>query len=534
MTVTASATKIWDAESITNWTTNKGDVYSGWQREGTYCIGDQVSETSFNEIYDYYTANAAYLNISGKFVTVWVLLWASPNTLANAGVGYYLEDSAGNAVYLHLGGSDKGGMYYGAYGWQCFSFYADSTYLQANVTYTQVAGTAFPDLTSLAKVGLHFDIISKAVGTSPNVMWDASYAIDYVQVTGGTATTPLTFDDIVSADDTNAWGIISKLEAGVYAIQGKFRIGDTATDTYFVDKGNLIIWKDTWVPDNFYELDIYRGAANTTVFQLGEKSGTAGINGCLLRAPSTKRFVLDAYTNYDTTAMAAGDVGLYGSIFYYMGQCKLPASSYGEALTCNFISCGLIYAYQSTISGTNFISAPGRALWLPTDHNVSNCNFISNDTATYLDTAGTYTYDALTFTGNTYDIENASGGAITVNCVNGSNPTTVNNSVSGSTTDIVNTVYVTVYTVDSEYNAIQGAQVYVYNLTDSVEIMNQATDTNGKAETTVNYTGDKTLLVRARKSSPPAERYFPVETYGTLTSNGYSTTIVLYKDEVAA
>jgi len=533
MTVTASATLIWDAESTSNWTTNKGDVYTGWQRQGTYCLGDQVSQTSFNEIYDYYSANGTYLNISGKFVTFWVLLWGSPNTLNNAGIGYYLEDSAGNAVYLHLGGSDKGGMYYGAFGWQCFSFYADSTYLQNNVTYTQVSGSAFPDLTSLEKVGVHFDITSKAVGTSPNVMWDASYALDYVTITGGTDTSPLTFDDIVSADDTNAWGIISEIESDVYFVQGKFRFGDTTNDTYFVDKGKLVIFKDTWVPDNYHEFNIYRGSSNTTVFQLGEKSGDAGINGCVVRAPSGKRFLIDAYTNYDVTNMAAGDIGLYGSSFYYMGQGKLPGSSYGEVLTCNFINSGILYAYQSTVKGTNFIGSGDRAVWIPTDHNVTNSNFISNNVGVYIDTAGTYTFDALIFTGNTYDIENASGGSVTINCVNGSNPTTVLNSVSGSTTEIVNTVYITVYVVDSQNNPIQDAAVYVYNQDDSEVIINDYTDAEGKVQTTYNYSGDKSLLIRVRKSSPPETRYIPVITYGTLTSDGYTGTVVLYEDKVA-
>ena len=532
MAVTASATLIWDAEDSTNWTTNKGDVYSGWQRQGTYCLGDQVSQTSFTEVYDYYAANGSYLNISGKFVTFWVLLWGSPNPLANGGIGYYLEDSAGNAVVLHLGGSDKGGMYYGAYGWQAFSFYADATYLQNNVTYTQVAGTTFPDLTSLAKVGVHFNITSKAVGTSPNVMWDASYAIDYIQVTGGTADTPLTLDDIISADDTNAWGVISQIESGTYFLQGKFRIGDTATDTYFVDKGKLVIFKDTWVPDNFHEISIYRGTSNTTVFQLGEKSGSAGINGCVLRAPSGKRFVLDAYANYDVTTMTSGDLGLYGSSFYYAGQVKLPNSSYGEVLTCNFINSGTVYAYQSTIQGTNFIGSPVEALWIPTNHNMSSCNLISNYIGIMLTEVGDYTLDAVKFTGNTYDIENTTTGTINVNCVNGSNPTTTYNP-NGGTTNIINTVYVTIKVVDNNLNPVQGAGVWVYNIDDGVVILNTTTDSNGIAQTTVNYTGDKSLEIHVRKSTPPGTRYIPVTTYGTLTSSGFSTTVTLYPDTIA-
>jgi len=531
LTVTASAIKIWDAESLDNWTTNKGALYSGWQREGSYCIGDLVSQTSFTEIYDYYAATGSYLNITGKLVTFWVLLWGSPETLANGGVGFYLEDSAGNAVVLHLGGKDKSGMLYGAIGWQCFSFYGDASYLQNNVTYTQVSGTAFPDLANLAKVGVHFNITSKAIGTTPNVFWDVCYAIDYVQITGGTETAPLTLDDIVSVDDTNAWGVISRIEAGVYFLQGKFRIGDTTNDTYFIDKGKLMIFKDTWVPDNYHEISIYRGSANITIFQLGEKSGEAGINGCVLRAPSDKRLVIDAYTNYDVSAMSQGDVGLYGSSFYYSGQVKLPDSSYGEVLTCNFINCGTVYAYQTTIKGTNFIGSSVEALWIPINHNVTNSNFISNYIAVMLTAEGTYTFDALIFTGNTYDIENTTTGTITVKCINGSNPTTTYNP-NGGTTIIEITVYVTIYVKDESLNPIEGAQVYVYNLTDEIEIMNTPTDTTGKAETTVNYVGDKDLLIRVRKSTPPEERYIPVETYGTLTSTGFTTTIIMYPDTV--
>jgi hypothetical protein len=534
-TVTASAIKIWDAESVTGWTTNKGDVYSGFQREGSYCLGDQVSETTFHEIYDYLGTVGSALNLEGKLVTFWVLIWGQPDTLANGGVRYYLEDSAGNAVALYVGGGDKTGVWWGA-GWQAFAVYLDSTWTPANVTYEQIAGTAFPDLTSIAKVGVGFKILSKAIGLSPNVFWDVCYAVDYLQITGGTATDPATFKDLADADSstTNAWGIIVESQPGVYEIQGVIRIGDTATDTYFIDKGNLVIFRDAWVPDGLYKIDVYRGSANTTVFQLGEKSGEAGINGCVFRAPSNKRYRLDSYTNYDVTAMATGDVGIYGTSVYYAYEVKLPDSSYGEVLTSNFINSGTVYAYQTTIKGgTNFIGSSVEALWLPLNHNTSNCNLISNYIGVMLTAEGTYTFDAIKFTGNTYDIENTTTGTITVNCVNGSNPTTTYNP-NGGTTNIINTVYVTVDVVDKNLNPIEGAQVWVYNLTDGVEIMNQATDTNGRAQTTVNYTGDKSLEIRVRKSTPPTTRYIPVRTYGTLTSDGFSTTITLYEDTVVA
>jgi hypothetical protein len=118
---------------------------------------------------------------------------------------------------------------------------------------------------------------------------------------------------------------------------------------------------------------------------------------------------------------------------------------------------------------------------------------------------------------------------VTINCVNGSNPVTY----TGNTT-IVNTVYVTINVVDPNVQPIQGAQVWVYNLTDGQTIMNTTTDQNGRAQTTVNYTGDKSLQINVRKSTPPGTRYIPSTTYGTLTSTGFTTTVTLYPDTVAS
>jgi len=528
-TVTASAVVIWDAESTSGWTLNKGDVYSGWQREGNYCLADQVSQTSFTEIYDYQGQNGTTLNLQGKFVTFWVLLWGSPNTLANAGVGYYLEDTAGNAVILHLGGSDKQGMWWGS-GWQAFGFYADATFLQNNVTYTQSSGSSFPDLTQIAKVGVHFNITSKAVGTSPNVNWDISYAIDYIQLTGGTSDDPATFEDLVSADDTNAWGVFSK-QGQVYFAQGKFRIGDTTNDTYFHDENRTVIFMDMPVPDGFYEFTIYRGSSNNTTFIFGEKSGETGVGGILMQAPSDKRFLFDAYTNYDTTSMSSDEFSIYGSTFNNAYEIRLPDSSYAEFLNTNVISSGIVKPYSATVKYCNFITADSKALHMISTHNISNCSFISNPTAVYIDVAGDYTFDALTFLNNTYDIENASDGTVNVYAINGSNPTTYLNS-GGGETNIINSVYVTVYVKDKNLNPIQGAQVYVYNLDDGVVVMNTDTDSDGMAQTTWNYTGDKNVLVRVRKSSPSEERYIPIETYGVITSDGYTTTVILYEDLV--
>jgi len=521
-TIIADFTVLWDAESTSGWTLNKGDVYSGFQRQGNYCLGDQVSQTSYDDIY---TLDSP-VNLSGKYIYFWVQLWGNPDTVANGGIRFYLSDGT-NAISLHVGGSDKRGMHYG--GWEAFCFYCDSTYIQDNMTYTQVSGSGIPDLTSITEVGVGWKILSKTVGTSPNVLWDVCYYGTGLKVVNGTSSDPATFKDIADADasTSNAWGVIVETEPGVYEIQGNIYVGDEGGtyDTYFKDTGKLIIYKNMWVDK--YNLEIRGNSATTTHFYLGEKSGSVGINGLTIRSPSSIPFNIDAYTYSEQI----DGFGIYGSTILDAGTIKLPDDSSNEVLNTSFISCDLVYPYQCTVTDCSFITANNRALWIPTTNNISKCRFIGNTYATYITSAGSYTYDALTFSGNTYDIENASGGDVTINAVNGSNPTTYYNSAGGSTT-IVNSVYVTVYVKDKDLNPIQNARVYVYNLDDGDVIINDYTDNNGMVQVTYNYTGDKNLLIRVRQSSS-SPKYIPVVTYGTLTSSGYTTTIIMYQDQVA-
>jgi len=524
-TVTSDFTVLWDAESTTNWTLNKGDTYSGFQRQGSYCLGDQVSQTSYTDVYSLSSA----VNLDGKYIYFWVQLWGNPDTLANGGIRFRLSDGT-NTIEVHVGGSDKRGMRYG--GWEAFCFYCNKTYIQDNMTYTTVGGSLGSlDLTNITEVGVGWKMLSKVVGTSPNVLWDVCYYGTKLTVTGGSDTDPATWKDIADADasTSNAWGVISEVESGVFEIQGKLVFGDSSGtgSVYFKDTSKLLVFKDMWV--DAYSIDVVGNSSGTTYFYWGEKSGTAGINGLTIRCPSGIPLNFDAYTHSSNIT----DFGIYGSTIIDGGTIKLPDSSSAEVLNTSFISCDIVYAYQCTIQGCNFITANDRALWLPTNNNVSDCSFIGNNHATYLTTAGTYTYDALQFSNNTYDIENASSGDVTVNAVNGSNPSTYDNS-GGGTTTIVNSVYLTVYVKDEDNNPVQDAAVYIEKASDGTELMNQLSDSNGKAQTTYNYTGDTDIIVRVRKSSPGATRYFPLKTTGTITSNGFTVTTVLIKDDIAS
>lgn len=74
---------------------------------------------------------------------------------------------------------------------------------------------------------------------------------------------------------------------------------------------------------------------------------------------------------------------------------------------------------------------------------ITNCNFINCNRAIKITAAGTYTFSNLIFTGNAFDIENSSAGAVIINAVDGSNPGTYINT-GGGTTTINNAVSLTI------------------------------------------------------------------------------------------
>jgi len=181
---------------------------------------------------------------------------------------------------------------------------------------------------------------------------------------------------------------------------------------------------------------------------------------------------------------------------------------------CNFISA------LSTLDAAVLIES--------TSHNIKNCSFISNDEAVEIDAVGIYTFDALMFTGNTTDINNTSGGSVTVNCTNGSNPGTY----TGDTT-INNAVNITIWVKDEAGNPVNLAQCAVYKSSDDSQLMNEDTDATGKAEETYNYIGDTDVYFRVRKSSPGVTRYFPVKGTGTIKSTGLTAYVTLIEDAIA-
>lgn len=91
---------------------------------------------------------------------------------------------------------------------------------------------------------------------------------------------------------------------------------------------------------------------------------------------------------------------------------------------------------------------------------ITNSKFINCNIAIKITAAGTYTFNNLTFSGNTYDIENSSAGAVIINATNGANPVTYTNT-GGGTTTINTSVNLTLTVKDTLGANIQSARSFI-------------------------------------------------------------------------
>lgn len=95
---------------------------------------------------------------------------------------------------------------------------------------------------------------------------------------------------------------------------------------------------------------------------------------------------------------------------------------------------------------------------------------------------------------------------------------------------VLTPVVVKATVVDSSFNPIQGARVYLKESSGGAVALNELTDSNGIAQTTVAYTADKAIDGWVRKSSPGATIYRQFTLAGTLTSSGLELTAIMTED----
>jgi hypothetical protein len=291
------------------------------------------------------------------------------------------------------------------------------------------AGTK-PTMTAVTTLGIRVNLTSLA--KKAQCAWvDNIYAGDGIIIYGDDGGSYFDFDDILAEDEntSNGWGIIRKI-GGVFYLNGSIDFGDASGSNgcKFKDLSQVVIFEDRPVNSGLYKFLVVDNGTGTTEFILGAKSGTAGVQGCVVRvedSSQTPKFAIDG------TDTDVDNFKLYGSVFFGGGAISFPgAAANVEILGCTFEACGQVIPDDANVDDCFFINtsdADAAVLWNESI-NIVGCAFIANTTGAGIEmpsAVGTpYAYDALTFSGNTYDVLNSSGSAISINKNNGSNPTT--------------------------------------------------------------------------------------------------------------
>ena len=444
--ITTTMTTMWNADTAGTWTGSSPDTFSGFQREGTACLGIAVS----NETVNTYTTVTSF-NATQRIIYIWVSPRGTMDTTANGGIRIVAGDGT-NTVAYYVGGSDYATPFTTGGGWYCYVL--DANNLPTNFA-TINGNEALIDWTAITQVGVGFKTLSKSLGGAANCFWDIGRHGTGLIIGGGTSGDPGKWSEIAADDESTAsgkaYGIIMEFQPGVYGVQGQITFGDNGTgSSHFEDTDAIIVFMDTGVANNFYKIDLIGNSTGTNVFIQGIKTGSgdeiAGSNGITIMSGDPSVNVDLDNVNMDTVHWYAG------KFFKIYGNINLPTDTTSEIAGVIFDQCIQVTPNKCFLRNCIFSNTySDSALVWDGSINIKNSTFSSNSDTIDASKhgiehpiAGEYDYDNLIFSGNDYDIEfSAASGDLTINAVNGANPATYNITGGGTSVTIVSPVSLT-------------------------------------------------------------------------------------------
>jgi hypothetical protein len=373
--------------------------------------------------------------------------------IGSTGLRLRLTDTSGNYSEWDLAGSDT--LPHG--GWLSYA-------TRTSVTPARNSGSP-ANLASIRYVGW---ICGGSVVGKTYIYHDAWRYGTGLNIKGGTSGAPATFEDFITAEATNAYGVIAKV-FGVYYAQGVLSFGSTTggESTYFKDVGKIVVFKDTPVGDGFYNMLLQgNGSANTEIY-FGNLTGGRGIQGCLFKTASASQTPKFTVTATDTNITK---FGFYGCTFQDAGII------YGQAynadkqfIDCSFAACRRMEPGTGKVQYCNFIGSPGSAIKLDSIlHHTDYSNFINCVDGVEITAAGdAYPFPALMFTGCTYDVLNSgASAAVYIDPTASSNVSTHHETAGGTTTINAPSITLTIS------GLVDGSDVVIYDAGTTTMLVN--------------------------------------------------------------
>lgn len=459
--VTATNTRVEDSEATTGWSNRGGGAGVAAEPalayQGTNTVNRKVtSSTGAGFEYDPVSDSGSAQDMTGAAKAHWMVkcIVSDPGGLrSNDGVRIIIGDGSNEYAFI-VAGTDSIKSSYDSYLLRTatiiipvnpnISGYRDSTHSSGTVT-----------LTAVDQFGIDAEFAT-ASAKSENVGLDAiDLGTGLTLVGGDGGSTDGVWTDFVDEDEgttSNRWGFANSLYGAVNFFFGTMTIG-SATATEFVDLTAINLWPDGLFEAGFSNVvaDLQNASTiitdGSTHTSLGTTvtedtradwawSGTSGTG--------TASHTLNNFRNYVMTSA----VTLDGANIEIADLTQGSGTITDSTIRCNSASGVAVCndADFTKLDGIAFIqTGSGHAIEITS--------------------TGTYTLDALTFSGFGADASNAaaiynnSGGAVTLNV--DSTPT-VRNGTGASTTIVANPVTTQITVKDVQTGlAIENARVYI-------------------------------------------------------------------------
>ena len=473
-------------------------------------------------------------NEEGQFIYMWINLstFGVLETLANKGLAIRVSSSdPGTTNYKDytIAGSDGANGWTG--GWKLFV-------IDPTLTASATNGTC--NLSAIITIGVWIDTVESVRAES--------LFIDQIAVGTGlrvTGTSTTGWKDIVDycTDYTNrAWGMFQETD-GIYYSFGKTYIADATNqvaDVSFADSGRVIqygtsqyyesaAWKSTF-PTDGAGIIVEDHASYKTTFTDGVVVGSDnGRSGSTIIGNSDQAVVIDLFGGNHVDSVTA----FYGTV---LSTITGPINSgndtghkfYGVSFNkCSqFDPVGAPIIRNCTFAETTDVDS---ALLWNENIDIQSCSFIANTLGAAIEhsssTGTPYTHTNLLFSGNTYDVLNSSGSAISINN-SGSNGST---SEGSAVTFISNPVTTLITVKNISGTLIVGARVYLVcdsggPITEGTVIFNEVTNSSGQVSDSRSIASDQPVhgWVRMGSGAPFYKTAYltgPIDSDSGLTIN---------------
>ncbi len=461
VTLTNTPIIIDNAESTSNWGGDSFSLDPDVKVQGSNSVSCAQTNNGSNDVY----VSGTWDFSSEVHLRLWINLAYIPQiaTKANNGIQIFLYDGS-NTAYYTIDGSDT---YSG--GWKQLVLYTGNTPTSGSVTKS-----------SITRIGVRVNTTSKPRNLT-NAWYDMWAYGDGYTVTGGTSGDEINWSSIASVDSNSAYGIVNEVD-GVIFVSGRINIGNGPTTTYFKDEGEIVVYKDLLVNSTLYGI-IFQGS-----------SCNVSIDGGVYACAGSQDFRFDADdTDLNSFSMTGKQIVSASNAFFKSGQ---------SITNCVFDNCGQVEPSTSTFTYNilrNSTDTGGALLWPSDDSNISDLTFINCDNGVEYDSTSdtsSPTFDNIVFddvSGN-YDVNNTSGGSITILLTGTSNANSYN--TSNSSVTFSSSITLKMIVKDESGTEISGAYAYIDDNDSSPYIMNTTTDSNGEAST--GYSGSSVSNSRWR------------------------------------